>query len=249
MDRILSILKDYYIRECRMNMIYCSILRQVGSSSNNNGHYSMLITIINYLTLDTYKNVTVLGEMLSKVMHYAASDIDSRRCSIPVNINHVDVGDILNLLSTILRIEKGLSYSMVHDYTEFYEEDDGCHHNHDDNNNNDEESYIKGILHCISIDIEERINILSSLTRALNAIVFCICGYELPRLVSIVDVQEGCIYSSKSKSMSNSSNSTSSKMMLTIQCPRCGKVYHGMIDGSGSTCNGRESSNDLHCYS
>ncbi|MEM4285966.1 MAG: hypothetical protein QW684_07160 [Candidatus Nitrosocaldus sp.] len=47
----------------------------------------------------------------------------------------------------------------------------------------------------------------------------------------------------------NSSNSTSSKIMLAIQCPRCGKVYHGMIDGSGSTCNGRESSNDLHCYS
>ncbi|MEM0364680.1 MAG: hypothetical protein QXE95_01495 [Candidatus Nitrosocaldus sp.] len=42
MDRILSILKDYYVRECRMNMIYCSILLQVGSSSsNNNGHYSI----------------------------------------------------------------------------------------------------------------------------------------------------------------------------------------------------------------
>ncbi len=245
MDRLLRLLKGYYSRECSMNRIYCSVVQKV---SNNDGHEPILdafMTVINYLIFDTYKNVVVLGEVLSKLkdksMYETVSCIDSS--SIPININHVDGDGILNLLSTILRIEKSLSHSITHDYIEYYEG------NNDDsdgeylalNDNSEQLKYhIKSILHCITTDIEERLYMLSSLTRVAHATIFCTCGYELPRLVSI-DVKEGCTCSSKSKSKSKS-------MMLTIHCPRCGRVYHSMITAN-SIYDGREGVDDLHCYS
>lgn len=246
MDRLLRLLKDYYSRECSMNRIYCSIVQRV---SNRNGHdpiFDAFMIVINYLMFDTYKNVVVLEGMLStfkdRSMYHTVSYIDR---SIPININHVDgVDDILNLLSTILRIEKSLNQSIIDDYTEFYYEGDNDNNDgeHSTLNGSDEQfkSHIKSILHCITIDIEERLNMLSSLTRVAHASIFCTCGYELPRLVSI-DVKERYTYSKSSKG--------SSSMILTIHCPRCGRVYHSIVDGNSSVCNGREDIDDLHCYS
>ncbi|MEM2923207.1 MAG: hypothetical protein QW560_02180 [Candidatus Nitrosocaldus sp.] len=240
MDRILSLLKDYYARECRMNRMYCSILQRV---STHNGNDSMLAMVMNYLMLDTYKNVTVLGEMLPKFksIHHIASDV---KRSIPININQ---DDILNLLSTILHIEKDLNQNMVYDYTEFYKEESSSD---DDSNNgcsapngNDEQFKlpIKSILRCISIDIEERLNMLSSLTSAVYTTIFCACGYELPRIASI-DVQHGgCTCRSQKESRLI--------MMITIHCPRCGRVHHSMVGHSNGASDCREARDDINCYS
>ncbi|MFN4336226.1 MAG: hypothetical protein ACK4FV_01405 [Candidatus Nitrosocaldus sp.] len=251
MDRLHRLLKDYYSRECSMNRIYCSIAQQVSKDDSHDPILDVFMMVINYLIFDTYKNVVVLGEMLSKLkdksMYEAVSDIDSSS-SMLMNINRVYGGeDIPNLLSTILCIEKSLSHSIIHDYIEYYE-GNNYNYNYSGNYNGNDGVYptlngideqlkyhIKSILHAITIDIEERLYMLSALARVAHATIFCTCGYELPRLVSI-DVKGGTC-SSKSKSM-----------ILTIHCPRCGRAYHSIVD-CNSRCDGRECSNDLHCYS
>ncbi|GBC72957.1 hypothetical protein HRbin04_00352 [archaeon HR04] len=258
---ILSVVKGYYARECRMNRLYCSILQQI--SSKNYGQ--MLSMVINYLILDTYKNVTVLGEILSKhkdgSMHNTASYVDSIRIN-PLNL---DGGEgVLYLLSTILRIEKDLSQSMVHEYTEFYREEYSSNYYNDDSNMHptpncsDEQSQIKSILHCISIDIEKRLNMLSSLASVACATIFCTCGYELPRIVSIDVQHDGCICSKSQKKKEmregdeeeEEGESRMMVMMLTIHCPRCGKVYHSMVGNSANgSASGKEASKDINCYS
>ncbi|MCS6767555.1 MAG: hypothetical protein RMJ59_01450 [Candidatus Nitrosocaldus sp.] len=239
MDRLIDMLKGYYARECRMNRVYCSILQ--GMSSDDE-HDHLLVAVINYLMLDTYKNLSVLGDILSRVGDGGISTLAVDRT--PVYVSNGDGrgrGNMLDLLSSVLRMEKGLSQNLAHDCC--YDEDDI----YDDDNLNDGprsscpapigysnqlRSHIRSVLRCISIDIEERLNILSSLTRATNATIFCACGYELPRMVS-VDVQKGCTCS-RSRTM----------MMLTIHCPRCGRTYHNVVD----THEVEDKSGIYYCY-
>lgn len=239
-------LKGYYARECRMNSMYCSILHRMSSDEDND---PLILAVINYLMLDTYKNVTVLAEMLSRIENRSVvyTTLEADRS---ISMNHTG-GDVLDLLSSILRIEKDMSKSIVHDFNEDGS-DSSVGHLYDDyeysqysitvDGNSDKlKSYIKSVLRYISIDIEERLSILSSLTRAVHATTFCACGYELPRIVSIDLQQEGCTCSSRSMS------SKGRMVMLTVHCPRCGRAYHSMVEGS--VCDGREAGRDLHCYS